>query len=232
MKDKFEVKHFAANSLDLNRSVIGRIRNQFVKALSEEILLPRVVVILQDNDIINSVKPKAKKSQVSEIYGRITHWLADKLDKAVAEHVDYLPNKAIKEGYPTFLWIAPPQHRNFRDNQLRQKMTTSIKSAIGMQKSHTMLTMKKIWDYQDGSLYYHDRFITEGFETFWKSIDSALNFWYTHLAQKNYDSSAKYHIDNFPVNQQDRFHLNPPQQNKFFNKFHRGAGFRRNNKFY
>ena len=81
MKNNYEVKHFAANSLDLNRSVVGRYRNQLIKAITDEKLLPKLIVVIQDNDIIEAVRAEQKGSEVSEIYGRLIHWLSAEFDK-------------------------------------------------------------------------------------------------------------------------------------------------------
>ena len=93
MKENYEIKWFASNSLDLNRSPLGRIRNQFVKAIMDEILLLRLVLIITDADIINSVL--YKDYGVSDTYGRIVHWLAAEFNKVVEIHKDHLPKRAV-----------------------------------------------------------------------------------------------------------------------------------------
>ena len=44
-----------------------------------------------------------------------------------------------------------------------------------------MLTLKKVWDFGNGALFYQDHFTADGFETYWKSVDSAIQFWDRHL---------------------------------------------------
>ena len=129
------------------------------------------------------------------------HWLASEFDKIVSVHKENMPNKAIRSEYPSFLWLAPPQHKNFHDNHLRSKMTRSIKSALIQQKSHMMLTLKKIWDYENGSLHFHNKFTSIGFETFWQSADSAIQFWDRHLAprkERSQISSGKNKVFKYP----------------------------------
>ena len=128
LKQQFCVKTFASTSLDLNRSTLGRIHNQLVKAINQEIILPKAIVIILDNDLILATKYTGFGT--SDIYGRIIHWLSNQFAKLVAIQKDRLPKKALKPDYPTFIWMAPPTNVRFPDNESRIKMAKSIKNVI------------------------------------------------------------------------------------------------------
>ena len=53
-----------------------------------------------------------------------------------------------------------------------------------METNKSMMTMKlvKFWDFGARSYYRDGHFTTEGIETYWKSIDSAIEFWQRNLA--------------------------------------------------
>ena len=181
--ENFDVKMKASTKLDLNTSVISRIRNQFVKAAFEFKLFPRLVVMVVDIDIISDVKYSGYG--ISDIYGQMLHWLITEINKVVEIHKDKLPQKSIKANYPPFVWMAPPQNINVPDNILRGKFTQSLKANLEIQENHMMLKPKKIWDYQDSTLFRNGSFTDIGFKTFCKSFDSAIEFWCKHLAGGN-----------------------------------------------
>ena len=52
MKEHFTIKHFHGNNLELYTSMLGRIRHQLVKAINEEVIFPKVILVLLDNDLI------------------------------------------------------------------------------------------------------------------------------------------------------------------------------------
>ena len=140
---KYEVKYFTTNKLDLNPSVIGRMRNRLAKAMMDEILLPKLIVFIIDDDWITDVEFKG--FGVSEIYGKMIHWLVTESNKLVEIHKENLPEKAIRETFPSFLWMAPPQNARFTNNALRGKFTKSLKTLLDLQERHMMLKLKKVW---------------------------------------------------------------------------------------
>ena len=66
MKDHFEIHWYASTSLDINESTIGRMKNQFVKAITEQVLFLKLVLVIPDANIAQSVK--YNDYGVSEIY--------------------------------------------------------------------------------------------------------------------------------------------------------------------
>ena len=49
-----------------------------------------------------------------------------------------------------------------------------------------MMRLKKYWDFNDRSLIVNGKNISQtGWETYWMSIDSAVQFWERHLAPKS-----------------------------------------------
>ena len=179
-KDHYEVKMFAGNNLDPEITTpLARIRSEFIKAVEEHILLPKVVVIILDNDLI-----KHADRNSSYVYSTLIHWLASEFNKIVEVQKDRLPIKAKKLDGPTFIWIAPPQNINFVDNDERVKMEKSMRKMINIQNNHMLLRMVNIWEPNNRNLYWKGKFTEVGFEKLWYSIDSAIQFWEQHLAPK------------------------------------------------
>ena len=78
---------------------------------------------------------------------------------------------------------------------MRGKMANSLKRTLAIQLNHTMLKLKKVWEYQDQTLMRDGRYTNEGFKKFWLSLDSAVEFWTKHLAPGGSRKAATFHPD-------------------------------------
>ena len=91
----YEVKAYSGYKR-WNRSYVVRIRNCFAKAVNDNKVLPRYVVVIIDNEIISSVG--YDRFGVSEIYERLMNWLANELDKLINVARESLPKQSLR-GY-------------------------------------------------------------------------------------------------------------------------------------
>ena len=225
--ENFNVKVFADNTLSPYSSMLSRVRNQLIRAINKETLLPKIIIVILDDNLSERIK-----SNISFVYGSIMHWLADQFNKIIECHKDKLPQKAVKADYPHFIWIAPPVNISFDNSDIRLKLDKSLKDTLDVQKSHMMLRLKKVWVQNDRSYCRHHQVTQIGFESYWASIDSAITFWNTHLAPKgsllpwkeNTDlkgkmmSTPQYRKKHFGENRRDRFHWHN-QKNQFCNRY-------------
>ena len=179
IRRNYKVKFFTDNSLSLVNSITGRIRNTLVKAIKENPLLPRIIVVMLDDNMVADIT-----LHYSYIFGALFHWLVMEIDRVVESHKDYLLVKGRKQDYPSFIWISPPQNVNFQNNGIQQKMDKVMKNTLEKLKGHIMLRLKKVWKYEDH--FYFDQFYTKkGMTHYWKSVDSTTQFWDRHLAPKS-----------------------------------------------
>ena len=116
------------------------------------------------------------------------------MNKEVELQKDKLPLRAIQHDKPRFVWIAPPDNICFseKQNTMRNKFGTSIKHQVTIQPNHSMMRLKKVWDFKDTSLIRDGKFTPQGFNNFWMSLDSAIEFWCRNLApgEKNFKGDA------------------------------------------
>ena len=117
----YEVREFTSNKYDsLIGSTICRIRNSFVRALNKHSSLPKLVVVVVDDDITKNLT--WEDWHLFDQLHTVTEWLVLELERALASYKDIIPSKAKKANLPQFLWIAPPTHKYFGkdSNQLRE----------------------------------------------------------------------------------------------------------------
>ena len=220
---KYNVHLFHSNNLHPNRSTLGQIRNQLITAIEVHKIFPKAIAIIPDADLLEIVSEP--DFGISDVCGRITHWLAAEFNKICEIHKERLPAKAIRKTYPKFIWITPQQHKNFSNSTARGKMAKAMKSALIPQSDHIVLNLKKNWDHSDSSLVQNNRITHNGYKKYWMSFDSAMEFWDRHLSSKavvtqaqykphsqGYEHSSRHTPDLmkkfFDNNRNDRFHWN------------------------
>ena len=187
MLHNFDVKLYVSGKFSSNnRSALSRIRNCVVKAINENYLLPKIIVMVVDCDILSDVQ--FDHYGISVLLGMINEWLCSEIHKVIWAYKDKLPAKAVKDNYPHILWIEPPLHKNFRNNDKCKKFVSSLDGVIKKLYSSdmTIFQMRKIWDYEDSILFLanQQRFTVEGHTRYWQAIDHLVKLWDTFLSKK------------------------------------------------
>ena len=202
--NNFEVRDFSSSQFTShNRSCIGRILNNFIRAINEHNTVPKLVVFVLDDDVIKSVFKNSDYAQTTEA---CIKWLMIEIEKSISIYKDFLPPRAKKTSYPQILWMAPPTHKYFgrRNNELRLDFADLLFHLAKLRRDTSVLKMIKIWDHKDSNLYIPDagRYTADGLIRFWKSVDSVIRFWNVAIALKIGAKSSK----KKQHGQQDRFH--------------------------
>ena len=137
----FEIRDFfSSKNTSLNRIVAGRIINNLINALNEHNTLPKLIVVIQDDDIIYDMQDKPSLFFI--VKGLIT-WMMRETTKAIEIYKDYLPAKAKKVGWPHILWIAPPQLKFFHNNKDHKMLADCLHKEVCFHQNMTVLNMLK-----------------------------------------------------------------------------------------
>ena len=109
-------------------------------------------------------------------------YLLEQFHRDVVAYKEKLPTKAKREYIPHILWIAPPVHKYFYNNEQRTRFARVLESLVQKYPEMACLQLKKVWNEQEGGLYLKDqsRFTDRGLSTYWLSVDAALNFGTKH----------------------------------------------------
>ena len=163
------------NSVDKN--LLSRIRNAFVSAMKDKVLLPKLVVIVLDEDLLTYAITENINIQ-EDVYQKLVYWLMKQIDTAIDIQKDYLPAKSKKFDYPHIVWIQPTVHKNFNNNELRIKFGKAMVSAGRVFDNMSVLQLKKIWDPEDSNLYVKEaaRYTTAGLKNYWEAIDRTIKY--------------------------------------------------------
>ena len=185
MTNHFDVMEYSLSHLD--GDILGRIRNNLIKAINKETLFPKAIIMVPDNDI--SRNTDFDNFGVSKIFGENLNYLLNDIHHIILSHKDVLPLKAKKYRYPTVIWMVPPGHGVFSDNGKRQKFTKCLDTVAQLHNEMKVMKLKD-WSFNDVNLVVQAnnmggyRFTSKGLTTYWRCADSALHFWESGMDHK------------------------------------------------
>ena len=164
--------------------MLSRLHNLLITAINKDILLPKAILVVLDDDIIHDCNYEG--IEVSVTYYRTFQWLTKEYHRIVLAHKDRLPNKSWKYKYPHIIWIEPPTNKKFYNNDLRREFSRTLERAVTPYAENWSLHLKRVWEYDDTNLYDDNshRFTGTGLATYWRAVDSTFKFWDTSLNHK------------------------------------------------
>ena len=198
VKQNFELKVFYSRvpesgncarsntTRDVVSNCISRIHNTVVAALSRHAQIPKMMVVVLENDIINFLEYQGYG--VTEMYGKVIEYLTKELQNTVIRFRNrYLPSKAFRSNWPQFIYITPSIHDSYKDNILRKKFTTEMNALLQNAPATLTLRFKQIWNPENKNLVSTEGTITSaGVKSFWLALDKTIKF-ADHRLFRNYN---------------------------------------------
>ena len=135
-------------------------------AIKSGVVLPRFIVMVLDDDIIDYLSFKGEG--VASVHGEMLEWLVQNINNLIITQKELLPANAVEEASPMVYWVALPSHKLFCEKE----RVARIKS-LNMK----VIKLKEIWSYDDMSLINPAGKISKlGLLAYWKAIDAAPKF--------------------------------------------------------
>ena len=142
-RDNYKIKLFHATYYTSNiKDMMGCLISIFVDVLNTEAKLPRAILVVLDDNMINYAKISG--FGISMLYSHLLHYLFSEFNKLILARKDYLPAKALKAHYPELLWINPPLHASFRNNSQRVKFAKILDTTAAIYPDMWSLKLKRI----------------------------------------------------------------------------------------
>ena len=213
----FDVKGFFNNKFCDNPSVISRFSNLIVYAIqtivsfNTQMPLPKLIVVVPDSDLLRTLPYDL--DDLTKGYSRIINYIMTEHERNIASFKDYLPARCLKMDYPHILWVQPPIHDNFPDNQERFKFDRALEEVAKLHSHVSTLMLKKVWNPKISTLFLSNssRFTAEGFKNYWEAVDRTVHYCDSIVLKKmdkKKTSSAK-------TDQKDRFKWQNPRYNGY-----------------
>ena len=149
--ETFEVYGFYTSKfLSADQNTVSRFRAMMHKAIQEQILLPKYVIIIPDDDLVSYFG--CEGAGFNKNMNRLLNHIMSEHNKLILAQKDYLPNKAKRPLYPHIVWLQSPYHRYFRNNNLREEFNRCLIDVVRFHDNTITLPFKKIWDEEDSTL--------------------------------------------------------------------------------
>ena len=190
----------------MGRNVIGRIFNNFVELIHTHILLPKAVLIVMENDILDAIN-HYKYGDLSAIEPCVK-WSVTEFHRATVSYKEKLPSKSRKFRYPYILFVAAIHHDGFGNgNAYREKFNKALVHVVDIYHEISVLFLPA-WNNSDMSCISHSSLNGKGFDRYWEAINDAFQAWDKSL-MKTYQSK------NTVFSRQHGFNKKP-----HFNRYH------------
>ena len=188
----FEVQGYSTDGVhSYDPSTLSRYRNLLIKAYQRFNRLPKLIVIVFEDDIIRAIDMEV--NGISQAYEAILNWLIKEHYRSILLIKEKLPSKSIREDWPHILYLAPTIHKYYKNDNLRRSFTRALESVARKSQSFknmSTLRLREHWNKDDSSLYNdHRGYITaQGLSIFWQSLHSSIK----HCIQKlDYEAQDK-----------------------------------------
>ena len=158
-----------------NNNVLGRLRNAIAQGINKQVLLPKAIIIIIENDLLNVFRHY--KPGISHLCGRSIEWLGNQLHRMITSHKERLASKSRKFKYPTLLWVLLPTHNQWSEiNEARSKFNTCLKNTSSLFREMQTMDIAD-WDKEDPTLVTRGKFNATGLTSFWKGLDRSFEIW-------------------------------------------------------
>ena len=193
-----------------NRNVIRRIKNNFIEAINKNLLLPKIVIIVLEEDLLKAINHY--KVGASLAIEPCVHWLMSELHELSTKYKTKLPTKARKFRYPQFLWISAVFHDGFKSgNYYREKFNTCLMQTSSKFREMHVLHLSA-WNTQDSGNMSNFSFTPHGHMKYWSAVKNAFQAWDKHQMRNNIPARIINHTDRCnSKGRNDRFHWTPGQ---------------------
>ena len=173
-RQNFDIKYVATSAMKSNHaSALGRIRNNVAFTIKQFVNLPKILVLILEDDTIKKI---FRQKDLKYIYERQMKWLVNEVRKLIMTQNDYLPKKSQID--TQVLWIEPTMHVNYRNTRKRELLINAMQEEINLHKHNCLLKLKQVWDEQDNSLFLAEqqRLTAPGKFRYWKAVDKTIRF--------------------------------------------------------
>ena len=153
IKEQFEVTPYCNSRYNSNdHNMLSRLQNTLATAINESQRLPKFIICVLNNDLINFLK--FNNIGMSPLIGEMLKWLVKEFNEIISLCKSQLPAKAVREDHPQFYWTVAPIHMHFDENEalIRKKYNLCLQSLLKKEPNMRAIKLKEFWDPQEMSL--------------------------------------------------------------------------------
>ena len=147
----FEVETYGVDCTSTNDvSPLSRVRNLLFKAFGRFNRLPKLIIVIMEDDVLNSLK--CNNYGLAEAYQLMFEWLVKEYYRGLLTIKEHLPQRASREMWPHTVFITPTVHNSYPNDNKRRKFTLAMEKVSRESKKFvnmSVLRFKQVWDPED-----------------------------------------------------------------------------------
>ena len=158
------------------KNILTRLQNTFASAINKNISLPKYMIVILDNDLIDFLD--FYDPGQAEILGHWLQWLLTEMKNLIAARLKQLPEKAKRNHEPCVYWTLVPMHINFsqKENDARKRFNLCLASLLKGCSDMRAITLKEKWNFYEALLVKMNKITDQGLYVYWEAIDAAFKF--------------------------------------------------------
>ena len=162
---------------------MGRIKNNFVEVINQQILLPKIVIVVLEDDLLNAINHY--KTGASLAIEPCLDWIMSELHDITVTYKQKLPTKSRKFRYPQFLWISAIHHDGFNNgNSYREKFNRCLMEVSSKYREMHVLHLVA-WDPRQKGYMSNGSLTGKGLQKYWDAVNDAFQAWDKHQMRNN-----------------------------------------------
>ena len=177
MKTHYDVTRFMKGKMLPSENlpnILVRLKNALITGINEQVLLPKAILIVLDDDLMDSLGHYQEGFSLS--IGKLMEWLANELHDIICKHKEKLPSRSRKFKYPAVLWCTIPLHMVYGQyNDFKTKFNRSLEKTVLLFRE--METLKIQWEDKNMSFFQGGCISPFGLRRYWEAINKAFESW-------------------------------------------------------
>ena len=169
-------------------NLLARLVNTITTALKERSEIPKYLIILLEDDIINYVNYDS--FGVTEMFGKIADYLNREIKRTINEFKGkYLPPRARKFTWPQVIWIVPTLNEHYSNNILRKKFGGELTAIVKNQHQAHGFKLKQLWNNLDSTAVTDGVINETGARKLFNALDRTIRYMVFKLQKEGTFSS-------------------------------------------
>ena len=160
-------------------NILARMKSALVEVLNNSINIPKIIMLVPENDIIKDVGI-SDKSLAEEHYREYIKYFLQTTMEVINTFKQLLPEAAKRPGWPKLVIITPTIHRNYSEIESIQRAAfASVLDEQARKLPDTWaLRLLQVWDKNNLNIVRRDtgNITNEGYTIFWKAVDRTVRF--------------------------------------------------------
>ena len=176
----YNVQFFTANPLSEVKNIMTRLVNSLVKALNDAKYLPRIILVVLDDDILHQIGKLKVGTDAIIILEKAINWVMLQMERAITSKKDGLKKKkpgAVVTSKPKVIWVKMLKRYNACNHlmQVRNTYNEVVEKAMVDRTNHYIIDLAE----KMGAPTYFNKtapfdLTGDGRMRYWKEIDFAI----------------------------------------------------------